>query len=224
MTYLLVDVSNVNGNIDFGAVRESMGATGVFLKATEGLTFDDPKWPSFRSAANAAGLRVGAYHFARPDLHPYDPDDEADHFCRIVGSIGRRDLRPVLDFEHTATINGAQMTAWARLFNQRVKKNLGVLPIFYSYPSFISDMRPSTPIGAGLWLASYGSNDGADHPYGVPAPWHKAIAHQFSSNGRLAGHSGSVDVSHAPSLTPLLAHPVIGRLPAPHRYGKRALR
>jgi GH25 family lysozyme M1 (1,4-beta-N-acetylmuramidase) len=43
----------------------------------------------------------------------------------------------------------------------------------FHYPSYITDhVRPDRPIGAGLWLASYGRDDGTDHDAIVPPPWH----------------------------------------------------
>jgi GH25 family lysozyme M1 (1,4-beta-N-acetylmuramidase) len=124
--------------------------------------------------------------------------------------VGRTDLRPVLDFEtHASALSGAQMIAWARRFNSRVHERLGLFPIFYTYPAFLS-VRPDKPIGSGLWLASYSKNDGKDHPFSIPRPWKKVVAHQFTSQGRLPGHAGHIDLSHADSLRSVLAHPVLG--------------
>lgn len=213
----ILDVSNVQGfTINWRAVRQA-GVEGVFLKATEGLTFNDGRFQTWRKQANAVGIHVGAYHFARPDLHPSGAEEEAAHFCSIVGKIGRTDLKPVLDFE---TPGGS--ADWIHRFNHTVRKQLGRFPAFYSYPARIADLYLKTPVGDGLWLASYSRNDGTEHPFVVPAPWRKAIAHQFSSNCRIAGVAGAVDLSHAPSLKALLAHPVVGSIG--HGGGGRALK
>jgi lysozyme len=60
----MLDLSNNNGPVDFKRVFQA-GQRRVYLKLTEGLTFDDPKFADFRKRARAAGLKVGAYHFAR---------------------------------------------------------------------------------------------------------------------------------------------------------------
>lgn len=233
MAELVLDVSNVNGPIDWSLVArpQKLGGAGInaaFIKATEGLTFNDKNFVTNRGQARLFGVHVGAYHFARPDLHPYEPEAEAKHFCAIVGKLGMDDLRPVLDLEvHPRTgsvvrphpLSQAQLVSWARKWNAVVKKQLGVWPIFYSYSSFIQEMHAETPIGGGLWLANYGSNDGREHPYQPPAPWKKVLAHQFTSRAHLPGHAGYVDFSIAASIRPLLAHPFLSQIPPWIRFG-----
>lgn len=204
----IIDLSNVNGKpINFPQIYRA-GIRGVWLKATEGKTFDDPMFAQARNAARKAGLRVGAYHFARPDNN--NPESEAEHFIRVVGKLGRRDLKPVLDMEHGT--GNHFMEDWSRRFNQRVKKEWGVIPIFYSYPYYIEQIAPRTPIGNGLWIASYGSNDGKIHPVAVPNPWKNFVAHQYTSNGKIPGVPGNVDRSYAPKTTGVLAFPIRGLL------------
>jgi GH25 family lysozyme M1 (1,4-beta-N-acetylmuramidase) len=69
-------------------------------------------------------------------------------------------------------------------------------------------MRPRTPIGSGLWLASYGPNDGKRHRYVVPAPWRVAVLHQYTSRGRIGGIY-PLDLNYAAKLQPLFAFPEI---------------
>jgi len=205
---LIADVSNVNGNVNFKALRNA-GVRAVWLKATEGLTFNDRDYVAFRRAANKAGLRVGAYHFARPADH--GAVAEAAHFARRIGKPGRTDLRPVLDLETPApNITEAALVEWARKFNRTVEADIGVTPVFYSYPAFIEQLHPEKAIGDGLWLASYGRNDGKNYPFKVPAPWKKVVAHQFTSNWHVEGHDGPIDLSYAPKVRAVLAHPVLG--------------
>lgn len=181
------------------------GLVGVYLKASEGHTYVDSTFADRRRAATRAGLRVGAYHFARKG----SPEAEAAHFCSVVRSLERRDLRPALDAEVDP---GPSWAPWARDWNTTVERRLGTLPLFYSYPAWIEAMRAGKPIGAGLWLASFGRDDGHEYPYRVPSPWRRAALHQYSSRARVSGVSGLCDVSSAPSLGPLLAHPLSGRV------------
>src|SRR5207253_5950981 len=159
------------------------GPQYVFLKATEGLTFVDKRFASHRSEARAAGLRVGFYHFARPDLHPHGATAEAAHFAHVVGTIAPDELRPVLDHEKAASISPAEMTAWAGTFLAEVERLTGVRPILYSYPDFIATHmgRAHSLGGYPLWLASYGPNDGREHAFAIPSPaWKSAVVHQYS--------------------------------------------
>lgn len=203
--YTIVDVSNNNGGaIDWHRVKAS-GITGVLLKATEGITFNDATYDPRSKAARAVGMRVGAYHFAHPEN---DPVMEAAHFCRAVGKLGRWDFKPVLDFEYGHP--DPKMVVWIQKFNTVVKQRLGSYPIFYSYPYYIEGLKLAKPVGNGLWLASYDRNTGADYGAAVPAPWKKWNLHQFTSNGTVGGIEGHVDLSHASSLLGLLAHPLLG--------------
>lgn len=201
---LLIDISNNNGTPDWGKVK-AFGVQGVFLKATEGLGFTDKTFAQRRADANKNALPVGAYHFAHPET---SPTAQAQKFASVVGKVNTTDLRPVLDLEVATKLPASAVVTWARAWNQEVKRLLGVLPLFYSYSAYIQGLHASTPIGAGLWLAAYGRNDGAEYPYDVPPPWKKAVAHQFTSAGKVPGCQGPVDLSHAGSMAPLQAHPV----------------
>ncbi len=66
---------------------------GVIHKATEGTNYVDAKYFTHRTAAQAAGLWWGAYHFATGD----DANEQAEYFLSIV-KPGPNDLI-VLDFE-----------------------------------------------------------------------------------------------------------------------------
>lgn len=206
--YRVLDLSNNNDVSSWGAIKRA-GITGVWLKVTEGATFTDPDWLAYSRHARHVGLRVGGYHFAYPTGG--DAVQEARYFASKLGKVGRRDLRPVLDFETNAEhMSGKALTAWARAFSKTCWNLTGTLPIFYSYPYFIQALEARAPIGAGLWLAAYGPNDGRPHPFSVPRPWRKAVAHQFTSNAHIPGVNGRCDVSEVPKLRPILAHPRIG--------------
>lgn len=205
----LIDVSNAQGAVDWRAVKKA-GVAGAWHKATEGATFDDAWFAANRRRAGQAGVRFGAYHFARPDRNK--PETEADHFCRVVGKLDRRDLRPVLDLEQETTLKWREIEEWARAFNRRVRAHLGVTPVFYSYPAYIASMSLERTIGNGLWLASYGPNDGRRHTAVVPKPWKRYVAHQYTSTGSVPGVHGHVDRSYAPRLRGVLARPIAGLL------------
>jgi lysozyme len=200
----LIDVSMYQGAVNWRRVRAS-GLELVYLKATQGAAWTDPAFARNRAAAAAAGLRVGAYAFVEPD--GASPEAQAAHFANVVGALGRRELRPVQDLE---TGNPRVTEAFARAFTQALVRELGVTPLLYSYSAYLAGMRLARPIGGGLWLASYGRNDGTDHGATVPRPWRSWVAHQYSSAGSIAGIPGRVDLSHAPRLRPLLAHPITG--------------
>jgi lysozyme len=185
----VLDLSNLNpGPIDFARIYRA-GQRRVYLKATEGLTFEDSYYRGRRLLAQRVGLKVGAYHFSHSEHNP--AAQEARHFCTVIGPLKPGyDLRPCLDFEF-----GATSAAWALAFLDEAERILGVRPIIYSYPDFLQRAK-FAKVPAALWLASYGRNDGVEHPYAIPLPWHSIVAHQYSSRATMPGVPGLVDISH----------------------------
>lgn len=213
--HLILDISNNNPEPVWKQAK-GWGVEAVMLKVSEGAGFVDKTFATRRHNATVAGLPVGFYHFARPDQT--GPVTQAQLFCKTIGKIGVRELRPALDLEVTSKHGSSQLIAWARSFNQEVVRLLGVGPLFYTYGAYASALRADKPIGYGLWLAAYGRDDGKDYPYQVPAPWRKAVAHQFTSTAHVAGCTGPVDLSHAASMNPLYAYPVRRAVTAPLAY------
>ena len=210
MGKLVVDLSSNNPKPNFRTLKNS-GVEGVILKISEGASYN-ASWDVYSdwsAEARSAGLRVGAYHYAKPSGG--DARAEALNFSKSLkraGGIKRRDFRPALDLEESNIVY-SQLYNWARTFNQTVREQGLPTPLFYSYPYFISHMNAPKPIGNGLWLASYGRNDGKRYAYKVPHPWQKVHLHQYTSRGRLAGVY-PLDINYIESLRAILAHPIIG--------------
>ena len=197
----VIDVSNNQGTIDWyrvsrvGKVARWRKIYGAYLKASEGRTYRDNRYKDYKEGATHAGIATGAYHFARPDHN--NPESEAENFLHAIsGQVRKGDLLPVLDLEVSGSVGAASASLWARRFNKAVHKAVGVWPLFYSYPYFISSMDPSYPIGGGLWIASYGRNDGFRHSVTIPSPWKTCKMHQFTSQGSVDGIRGHVDLNY----------------------------
>lgn len=202
----VIDVSGWQGEVNWARIKQD-GIGLAFVKATEGTTFVDPRLERNRREAEAHGIRIGCYAYVKPG--DGTPEAQANHLAEAIGTLRRRELRPVQDLE---TGDPRRTEAFARAFTRQAVKQLGCTPLLYSYAAYLASMRLTRPIGGGLWLASYGRNDGKDWGADVPRPWKHWVAHQFTSRGHVAGIAGGVDVSHAPKLRPLLAHPLAGQL------------
>ncbi|AQS03715.1 GH25 family lysozyme M1 (1,4-beta-N-acetylmuramidase) [Clostridium beijerinckii] len=57
-----IDISNNNASIDFDKVAED-NIEYIYMKATEGKTFQDSRLEEFYNSCKRIGLKVGAYHF-----------------------------------------------------------------------------------------------------------------------------------------------------------------
>jgi lysozyme len=193
-TWAGIDVSHWQGSIDFSQVK-SAGIRFVFAKATEGQTFDDPNFATYRADAEAQGLLVGAYHFADPDTSSNDATIEADHFASVYQPKSG-ELVPVLDIENSGGLSVSALTAWVQTFLDRVTADDGVKPMIYTGPYFWRTYMGDTTQFADegyrvLWIANWGvpSPDVPAQDWGG-AGW---TVWQWSDCGSIPGISGCVD-------------------------------
>ena len=95
-----VDLSHWNAVNDARAMRAS-GVTFAICKATDGPSGADATFAPKVAQLRAAGIVVGAYHFARAG----DPVAQARHFAAVAGAAGcltSGALQPALDMEDAA--------------------------------------------------------------------------------------------------------------------------
>jgi GH25 family lysozyme M1 (1,4-beta-N-acetylmuramidase) len=171
MVAQFVDVSGAQGAIDFSVytawAKQWDGISRIAMKATEGVGFTDPFFPSNRAKALAAGIEsILYYHFGRPDLGN-TPQAEVDYMHSIVGAIRPAD-RIVLDYEVTSPLATAQ---WAYQWLQRQEQNYdGKLLRLYSYDAYIrARLQDSRLAKYPLWLANWQYS--ADSRPACPPPW-----------------------------------------------------
>lgn len=162
------DVSQHQGSVDWRKVREA-GHDFAFTKATEGQDFVDPTLSRARLEAMAnAGLRVGAYHFARPDTAggtAADAQAEANDFVEAVESRGgdfigfeawkqgAPGVLGVLDFE-IAPFSASWASTWAARFRAAT----GVDPVIYGYGSSLNPIEGILDHFGSVWIAAYVSD------------------------------------------------------------------
>lgn len=160
-----IDVSHWQGQIDWFAVAGA-GVDFAFVKATEGTTTTDVTYPLNRQGAGSAGVRVGAYHLARPSgatdaAIAASAIAQADAFLAFAQPAAG-DLLPVLDLEHSGDLSVTQLTAWTQAWLDEVAARLGVRPIVYASPAFWKRYLGDTPVfataGDPLWIAHWTSS------------------------------------------------------------------
>lgn len=156
-TIVGVDVSHLEGTIDWQQVAHA-GNTFAYIKASEGTAYVDPTYATNRANAEAAGLRVGAFHYAQPDAAPGNAAANADHFIDTAG-LRSGELLPVLDVELTNGLSAGQLQAWVGAFLDRVYQRTGLRAMIYTSPNFWRDHVGGTTSfatnGSGLWVAHW---------------------------------------------------------------------
>jgi lysozyme len=167
---VVVDLSHFNTVSSFETVKAD-GIVGVIHKATQGPTIIDSHYHSRKSAALAAGLWWGAYHFGAGG----DGAAQAKHFLSVV-SPGPNDLL-VLDLEQNPS--GAGMTlAEAEAFVKYVEAETGRWPGLYggSYVKELLGNNKETALSfCWFWLSEYGPTPR------VPPAWETWTMWQYTN-------------------------------------------
>lgn len=186
-----IDVSHWQGYIDWNIVK-SDGISFAFIKATEGVDYQDPKFSQNLKGAKEAGILAGAYHFCTPSTVE-DALSEAGHFINVVNNIGGfdlLDLPPVIDIEKNQGLGKKEISQIVSAWVQKVKMEAGVQPVIYSYSYFIREYLDEGLGGVPLWLAHYDSK--------LPSScsgWKRWLFLQFTDRGQVRGISGNVDLN-----------------------------
>src|SRR4029079_7887678 len=184
-----IDVSHWQGTISWPDVAAA-GKRFAFMKASEGVKYVDPTYATNRAQANANGLRVGAYHFAKPDTDVGDATIEADHFVDTA-QWSSGDLLPVLDLELTGGLSVAKLQTWVRTFLDQVYSRTGERAMIYTSPAFWKNNMGDTQTFAAagyrtLWIAHWTTAPNATVP---AANWggNGWTFWQYTSDGSVPG-------------------------------------
>ena len=200
-----VDVSSYQGSgINWSSVRGA-GITFAWAKATEGTYDDDADFTINENKGKGAGVVMGAYHFARPDLD--SPGTEASFFWSAAGNYIQADgktLMPMLDMETWNGVVGASTySQWANDWNNDVVADAagqGVSIKPFIYVSACSACNFDTSVSG--WLSDIANYNGENPQTGGPwnvcgncGVWGSGVwtAWQYTSTGSVSGIAGNVD-------------------------------
>ncbi|WP_165164493.1 glycoside hydrolase family 25 protein [Corynebacterium qintianiae] len=175
--------------IDWRTVSGPGGQEFAFVKASEGEGWKNEFYDEDARAAADAGLKVGAYHYARPAENPVT---QAQYFASVINSGPALSLPPVLDLEVDEGLSPTALAAWTDTFLKEVERSTGTAPMIYTYRYFWSERMDNTSAFTGypLWLAAYQNQ--APRPVGG---WDKISFWQRSDSGRIAGMNTPVDLN-----------------------------
>lgn len=217
-----VDVSNWQGQIDWLQVGDD-GYSFMFAKATEGTTYTDITYAVNRAGVQGVGLRIGAYHFARPAgsgdaAITASAVAQADRFVDVAQPKAG-DLPPVLDLEATGGLAPTALVTWTQAWLTEVAARTGVKPLIYASPSFWKTRLGDTTAFAGngnpLWIAHWTKGAG---PLVPASNWNGAgwSFWQWSSCEKVPGFARCVDADRAngPSALPFTLKAFPGGAPA----------
>ena len=185
MTMQGIDISNWQAGIDLAAVPCDF----AICKATQGTTYTSPDCCRQVELARSAGKLFGVYHYVAGG----NAQAEADFFVDSIKNwIGKGTL--CVDWEQDGN------AAWGDLgyldaVCRRIIERTGVVPLVYASQA-VFPWDTTKAMDAGNWVAQYASNDATGYQ---DTPWNEGnyscTIRQYSSNGRLSGYGGSLDLN-----------------------------
>lgn len=185
-----IDISHWTGFINFKEVANS-GVQVVYIKATEGTSYIDPRFKEYYKEAKAEGLKVGFYHFFNPS-NSSTPKEQAQHFVNTIKGL-KPDCRLVLDLEKTGGLSKSKLSKKAIEFLEEAKLLSGLDVAIYTYTNFVqTNLDPQFGLEKyPLWIAQYGASSPAQNPI-----WGNSYAGwQYSESGRVSGIANNIDLN-----------------------------
>ena len=189
MTMNGVDVASYQTGIDFHKVPCDF----AIIKATEGTSYVNPACNSQYASAKGAGKLLGLYHYATGGNATAEANFFIDSIKNYVGSA-------ILCIDWESGGNGAWGNmAYLKQLCQQVINRTGVRPLIYVQASEYTPVsQVARELNCGMWVAQYASME----PTGYQSePWNSGAyacaIRQYSSNGRLPGYGGPLDLNLA---------------------------
>ena len=194
-----IDVSHHQNSITWSSVKAS-GIVFAWAKATEGTTFTDPQFAINEVNARAAGVYIGAYHFARYDanLGTTGAIAEANYFWSVARNYiagGGVYLMPALDVEADTTgYSPATLSQWVNQWCQTVVSNAAVLGVSVKPIIYRGATLDSTVTQWYAWIPEWPVSP--DPQNGTPnsiVPWPTWNVWQYADDTSVPGIVGNVD-------------------------------
>jgi lysozyme len=200
-----IDVSSAQGSINWSSVYAN-GARFAFAKATEGTATTDPDFAGNMSRGKAAGLQMGAYHFAYPANSC--PSTQANKFWSVAGGYILADgksLCPAVDAEEFTGVACSEGT-YSRWFNDYNVDIKAKTSHFLNCVIIVSPCNSCnlSGIGLGPWILNpNGQSLYTGNPWSVCCtcnPWDtsgkcnsNAWDYWLAATGTIGGVSGGCD-------------------------------
>ena len=195
-TQLGIDISQLQGEIDWQAVKEA-GITFVIIRVggrgygMKGVLYTDDLAQINYEGAKAAGIQVGVYFFSQATSIREAQEEASLVLKQIKG--WELDFPVVYDWERmeyndsrTLYTNARTVTDCMKAFCKEITR-AGYEPMVYFNPDHASDTFYIEEVTAyDFWLAYY--TDWMDYPYKVDM-W------QYTNKGRVPGIEGDVDIN-----------------------------
>jgi GH25 family lysozyme M1 (1,4-beta-N-acetylmuramidase) len=198
-----IDISHHNELLDWAAIKTS-GVSFVFIKISEGVGTPDNKAKEHANNAIKFGLRIGYYHFCRPDKRNgesviSDATAEAEEALQVIAGLQKPDLPLVLDLEDQkmwdAPLGKQDYFLWVTTFLKRIKEMASTDCILYSRKEYLDrKLPPDHNLGKyKIWVSYYPSKPDANNVL-CPIGWKDWAIWQYTEKG-IIGNSNNIDIN-----------------------------
>lgn len=195
--YRYIDVSRYQGKITLDGWRKvkAAGYKGVMLRAcgnsanyNPSKAYIDPTFETNYANAKAAGLNIGVYYFTKAMS---EAEAEKELAALRQALRGKKLTMPVavdMEDETLAVLKPNDLTNLAAYHLEQIEK-MGFFAQLYTYTSYANVHLDMERLAGrwDIWLADYTGK--------TPKVQFKYSAHQHSSEGRVPGISGNVDLN-----------------------------
>jgi len=182
-----IDVSKHQGDINWEELKKNPKIKFVYIKATEGSDYIDPRYKHNIKEARRHGFKVGSYHYLS------NKSSATSQFVNFARTASReeQDLIPVIDVEVCKLWSSQQLRDSLQVFADLLEDYYGCKPIIYTYEKFFTKHLGKAFSDYPLFIAKYNSAQ--------PNVGYKWLLWQFSDCGlfrkAVKGNNGEVDLS-----------------------------
>lgn len=199
MTLRVIDVSSNQGAIKVARID----CDAVIAKGTGGTNYVNKYCDPVLQQCFKLKKPAGVYHFAHEYGKINNPITESNYF---INNCKNYFGKVIVALDYEVAINGHSYTQkdvkWCKQFIQNVIKRTGVRPLLYISKSLVSECNWSSvaKLNIGLWYAQYANYNRKGW---LKNPWDDGksvkpftpVLHQYTSNGRIKGYNGALDLS-----------------------------
>lgn len=182
-----IDVSKHQGYINWAELKKYTKIKFVYIKATEGADYIDPRYQENIRNAKKHGFKVGSYHFLSTK------SSAVKQFQNFIKTAKReeQDLLPVIDVERLKPWSAQQLRDSLKVFADLLEDYYGCKPLIYTSEKFFTSNLGRAFANYPLFIAKYSSA-----APNINYPW---IMWQFSDCGifksAVKENRGEVDMS-----------------------------
>ena len=173
-----IDVSKHQGAIDWAELKKNQKIQFVYIKATEGSNYIDPRYKQNIASARKNGFKVGSYHYFT------DLSGARTQFQNFINTVKReeQDLIPVIDVEKRDRWTPQQLRDSVKVFADLLEDYYGCKPIIYTFETFFNRNLGKAFEKYPIFIAKYPKGQEQPNINGI-----KWILWQFSESGKFKG-------------------------------------